>query len=82
MPELNGIRYGIGNSRGEPAGACGPFHEFPPGPDHMCQCCRPAPDDPEIIRANKWLEKRHISTKYGSKEWGEGLVKWDEAGRP
>ena len=82
MPTFEGVSYAIGGTRGAAAGLCGPFHEFGPGPDHMCSCCRPAPDDSDIIRANKWLQERGISTKYGSKEWGEGLILWDQAGRP
>jgi hypothetical protein len=82
MPEHNGVSYGIGGTRGGGVGACGDFHEFTPGADHMCACCRPAPNDPVIIKANKWLKAHHISTNYGSKAWGEGLVAWDKAGRP
>ena len=82
LPEFNGVRYGIEGSRGGGSGACGPFHEFAPGQDHMCACCRPAPNDPVIVKANAWLSARGISVEYGSKEWGEGLVAWDAAGRP
>lgn len=82
MPEHSSVSYGVGGTRGNGAGSCGLFHEFLPGDDRMCACCRPSPNDPEIVRANGWLKKQGISTEYGSKAWGEGLLQWDKAGRP
>lgn len=73
--------HGKVGSRGDTS--CGWFHEFLPGPDGWCNCCRPAPNHPVIVRAEIWIMKiEGVVPIRATKDWRLALDRWDAAGRP
>ncbi|MBI4434740.1 hypothetical protein HY635_02900 [Candidatus Uhrbacteria bacterium] len=73
--------YGVTGTRG--SRGCSMFHEYLPGPDGFCDCCRPSPE--EAAPAERWWAKQHVGAPplvRGTKAWGDALNAWAEAGRP
>lgn len=70
--------HSVTGSRG--ATGCGMFHEFVPGPDGFCDCCRPSPE--RIKPAEDWLRSKGKTPERGTAEWRKGLEEWVDAGRP
>ncbi len=72
--------HGVVGTRG--ATSCGDFHEFSPGPDGFCNCCRPPPGHPVVKRAEAWVKKKLGKSPERGSKGRAGLDAWQAAGRP